>query len=224
MWRVISTAVRSISLAGWTRLYSQPPGRLFVWTMWRIHIIHVLGSPDKDSISQRSPALHHVTPKHWSYWCLKWQYDGENTEMIEPPSVFHWRPQGCSCGLCLKTQQLFTPHSPMSCLFSWLIVFSLFRSSLNSAVRFIHQTFNQMWSLPKQLIRLWGFCTQGNCKTCFSNCSENITYEIQNGCVSGKMNRERWIDSFISCDRFDKAVQVPSEITFTAHLALILYG
>ncbi len=135
MWRIILTAVGSISLAGWTRLYSQPPGRLFVWAMWRIHIIHVLSSPDKDSISQRSPALHHVTPEHWSYWCSKWQHDGKIQNDRTAFSIPLWT-QGCSCGLCLKTQQLFTPHSPMPCLFSWLTVFSLLQSFLYFAVPF----------------------------------------------------------------------------------------
>lgn len=103
--------------------------------------------------------------------------------------------QECSCGFCLKTQQLFTPHSPMSCLFSWLTVFSLLQSFLNFAVWFRHQTFNQIRSLPKQVMWLWDFCTQRNCKNYLSNCPENISYEIKNSFPS--LQSERWIVSFI---------------------------
>lgn len=68
---VLSTAVRSISVAEWTCLYSHPPhpppGTLFVREKWKIHIIHVHSSPDKDSISRHKPALHHVTRTRWRY-------------------------------------------------------------------------------------------------------------------------------------------------------------
>lgn len=127
MWRIILTAVRSISLAGWTRLYSWPPGRLFVWTMWGIHIIHVLSSPDKHLHSCLAAYPSFASSYTDALWLLMFEmavwwkkYKNDRTAVTIPLWI-----QGYSCGLCLKTLQLFTPHSPMSCLFSWLIVFSL---------------------------------------------------------------------------------------------------
>ena len=105
----------------------------------------------------------------------------------------------------------------MSRLFSWLTVFSLLQAALNFAVWFIHQTSNQMWSLPKQVMWLWGFWTQKDCVT--SNCSENITYKIQNSCLSlpcDKMNSFFYFHASL-WGRSSSS----SEITFSVHLALI---
>lgn len=53
---------------------------------------------------------------------LKWHYDGENANIIEPAFSISLETQGCSRGLCLKTLQVFTPLSPLSCLFYLLNV------------------------------------------------------------------------------------------------------
>lgn len=87
----------------------------------------------KGSISQRSLALHHVTPEHLSYWCLKWQYDGENTKMIELPSVLPW---GVPLVYVWKHSNCLLRIPRCNVCFLDSFLFSLLQSFLNFAVRF----------------------------------------------------------------------------------------
>lgn len=208
MWRIILTAVRSISLVGWTRLYSQPPGRLFVWTMWRIHTLFMFSAPQiktlSCSIAQLCIMLR-LSIEAIDVW------NGSMMEKYQNDRTVYSVDQSVVCGLCLRTCLLPIPQCHV-CFLDSLCLVSHSHFKLCCRV----QTSHQMWSLPKQFIWLWGFCTQGNCKTCFSNCSENITYEIQNNCLS--LPSERWRVYFMPFIHSSS-----SKVTFSTHLALILY-
>lgn len=146
----------------------------------------------------------------------------ENTEMIEPPSVFHCRPEGVPVAYVWKLSNCLLPIPQCHvCFLDSLCLVS--QSFLNFAVWFIHQTLNQTWSIPKQVFWLWGLCPQRNCISCFSNCSENITYKMRNTCLQNLCKVED--EYFLSFhDSLWGSSSSSSEITFCAHLTLILYS
>ena len=142
MWRIILTAVRSISFAGWTRLYSPPPPQEAV-CMSDAENTHYSCSelpqikPLSRSVAQLCIVLR-LSVEAIDVWngSMMGKYKKKNDRSAV--SISLQGTQGCSRGLCLKTQQLFTPYSPMSCLFSWLIVFSLLQSFLNFRCMLLH--------------------------------------------------------------------------------------
>lgn len=103
------------------------------------------------------------------------------------PEVYVW-----------KRRQLFTPHSLMSCLFSLLIVLSFLQSILHFSVWFIHQTFNQMWSLLNNSSGCGALYTS-ILKTWFCYRSENTPYRIQHTSLQSKESIVSFKSQFKQC-------------------------
>lgn len=137
-----------ISLAGWTHLWSRSPGWLFACAVCAggggEDVILKLPAPQMNTDVRVTQLCIRTTQPLMLEMAAQWDKHGNNRKC---------RPKGIPMVYDSKLGNCLFPISPFF-IFFWLAVFSLLQSFLSFTVWFIHQTFNQMCSLHKQLFWL----------------------------------------------------------------------
>lgn len=106
MWRIILTAVRSISLAGWTRLYSRPLGGC-LYERRGEYTLFMSSAPQIKTLSGSVAQLYIMLCPSiaaidvWNGIMMGGKYKNDRTAFS-----ISLQTKGCSCGSCLKNSAI----------------------------------------------------------------------------------------------------------------------